>query len=839
MDGHRIRGVFEFLGIGLVISYFVLLISILPAFSADVSLTWDPNSEEDLMGYRIHYGYGSGDYCFSLEIFDDVRCQVRDLEEGVTYYFAATAFDEALNESGYSNEVVYTPPCTFTISSDSSSFDTPGGNGTVQVTTQSACTWAAVSNSSWLVITSNSTHQGPGGVNFSVMANPDVTPRTATLTIAENIHTVIQSGIPQYSLTIARTGNGTGQVLADPSGTKFQGGTLVTLTAVPDPNSSFSEWSGGVTGTSTTAAFTINADLTVTAAFMLKTFTIRASAGANGSISPQGALTVNHGSTQMFNITPNTYYRVEDVKVDGISQGAITSYTFSNVTADRAIEATFTPIVYTLTVNKTGTGSGTVVIDPPGPKINAGTVVNLTAVPASDSEFSAWSGGITGSSLALTFTMNEDTTVTATFSIKTYTIAASAGPDGSIFPQGPIQVTYGSTQSFTISANPCYRIEDLRVDGVPIGPVNSYTLSNVTENHTIQASFLPITYSLTLSQAGTGTGTVQAIPSGTLFNACTVVTLTAIADESSVFSGWSADVTGPSSPIAITMNSNVAATATFTLKTYTLTASVEGNGTISPQGTLIVNHGASQIFTLSPERGYQIGDVRVDDISVGGVSSYNFMDITANHTIQAFMVFVPPGPTTLLSPSGKTYTGTPTYTWIAVPETTEYYLWVNDYWGNKINQWYTSEEAGCPSGTGICSLTSPVQLAAGIGRWWVQTSNPAGDGPWSEPMDFTIAAPPAPLLISPFGRIGDTTPTYVWNPSVGATKYNLLVIDPTGVRIQKSYTVDELGCASEGSTCSVTPFIGLKPGSCRFSVRGWSPTGYGPWSSSMFFTVSP
>lgn len=106
-------------------------------------------------------------------------------------------------------------------------------------------------------------------------------------------------------------------------------------------------------------------------------------------------------------------------------------------------------------------------------------------------------------------------------------------------------------------------------------------------------------------------------------------------------------------------------------------------------------------------------------------------------------------------------------------------------------------------------------------------------------MDFTIAAPPAPLLISPFGRIGDTTPTYVWNPSVGATKYNLLVIDPTGVRIQKSYTVDELGCASEGSTCSVTPFTGLKPGSCRFSVRGWSPTGYGPWSSSMFFTVSP
>jgi len=70
-------------------------------------------------------------------------------------------------------------------------------------------------------------------------------------------------------------------------------------------------------------------------------YTITASAGSHGSISPSGSITVNQGSDKSFTITPNTGYQIDDVLVDGSSMGAVSSYTFTNVTQDHTIYATF------------------------------------------------------------------------------------------------------------------------------------------------------------------------------------------------------------------------------------------------------------------------------------------------------------------------------------------------------------------------------------------------------------------------------------------------------------------------------------------------------------------
>jgi hypothetical protein len=69
--------------------------------------------------------------------------------------------------------------------------------------------------------------------------------------------------------------------------------------------------------------------------------TITATAGANGGISPSGAVAVTAGSNQSFTITPNSGYGVADVLVDGVSQGAVTSCSFTNVVADHTISASF------------------------------------------------------------------------------------------------------------------------------------------------------------------------------------------------------------------------------------------------------------------------------------------------------------------------------------------------------------------------------------------------------------------------------------------------------------------------------------------------------------------
>jgi hypothetical protein len=70
-------------------------------------------------------------------------------------------------------------------------------------------------------------------------------------------------------------------------------------------------------------------------------FTITASAGANGTISPSGAVAVTQGTSKTFTITPNSGYHVSGVTVDGGSVGAVTSYTFSNVQANHTIAASF------------------------------------------------------------------------------------------------------------------------------------------------------------------------------------------------------------------------------------------------------------------------------------------------------------------------------------------------------------------------------------------------------------------------------------------------------------------------------------------------------------------
>ena len=70
--------------------------------------------------------------------------------------------------------------------------------------------------------------------------------------------------------------------------------------------------------------------------------TIRASAGANGSITPGGNVSVRTGSDQTFLITPDEGYAISDVRIDGQSIGAVMRYTFENVRSAHTIEASFT-----------------------------------------------------------------------------------------------------------------------------------------------------------------------------------------------------------------------------------------------------------------------------------------------------------------------------------------------------------------------------------------------------------------------------------------------------------------------------------------------------------------
>ncbi len=181
------------------------------------------------------------------------------------------------------------------------------------------------------------------------------------------------------------------------------------------------------------------------------TYTITASAGTGGTISPSGTVTVNRNANRSFTITPNTGYSVDRVTVDGSSVGAISTYTFSNVTANHAISASFkaNATKYTLTINKSGSGSGTVSNNPSGSSFSKGTVVTLSATPGAGSSFAGWSGGCSGTTPTCKITMNANANVTASF------VLSGGRPNITITsPSGGETLSAGSTWTIVWEASP-------------------------------------------------------------------------------------------------------------------------------------------------------------------------------------------------------------------------------------------------------------------------------------------------------------------------------------------------------------------------------------------------
>jgi len=210
----------------------------------------------------------------------------------------------------------------------------------------------------------------------------------------------------------------------------------------------------GCGGTLTEGTYTtgrITGDCTVSAEFAINTYTLTASAGADGIVMPDGVSVVNYGSSPTYAITPFMNYHVTDVLVDGTSVGAIHSYTFTNVVADHSISATFAMNVHTLAVLKSGSGTGKVT---GSRRIECGSVcsaaydqgasVTLTALPDEGSVFTGWSGGGCAGTGTCTATMYADKSVVATFA------AVQAGmPKLSVKPQA---VNFGSLQAGHTSA---------------------------------------------------------------------------------------------------------------------------------------------------------------------------------------------------------------------------------------------------------------------------------------------------------------------------------------------------------------------------------------------------
>lgn len=242
---------------------------------------------------------------------------------------------------------------------------------------------------------------------------------------------------------------------------------------------------------------------------LLAHHTITSSAGANGTITPQGATDATGGSSLTYQITPAPCYAVAEVLVDGIPVGARDSYTFENVNADHSISVSFARLNYDITATA-GTG-GTV--SPAGSTpVACGDSLPVAVSPAACHDIAdvAVDGVAVGARESHTFeNVHADHTLFASFALRTYTITASAGTGGTISAPGDTTVGCGGSATYAITPAADYRIADVLVDGTSVGEVSTYTFSDVHASHSIVASFAKVSALAVLAPNGG-----EVVPSG-------------------------------------------------------------------------------------------------------------------------------------------------------------------------------------------------------------------------------------------------------------------------------------------------------------------------------------
>ena len=329
------------------------------------------------------------------------------------------------------------------------------------------------------------------------------------------------------------------------------------------------------------------------------------------------------------------------------------------------------PSTLALTVAKAGTGSGTVTADDAA-KISCGidcsevyepgTVVTLTASPATGSSFTGWSGACGGSG-SCQVTMSEARSVTATFALNSYTVAAVTDANGGLdaATPSPATVAHNGTASFTFNANAGYHVASIEGTCPGLGYANTsnavasyiYTTGGVTGDCTVFGLFAPNQYVLTAGRTGTGSGTVASSPSGiTCGSTCsgvygygTVVTLTATPNGTSSFIGWSGACTGSGS-CQVTMSEARSVTAQFQSSLAAASDLLVGTDLPSPQvkGTPVLFTAEGMGGTGSYEYEFQLKSetdptwTTVQSYSSASAWTWNTTDITAGaYTILVFV----------------------------------------------------------------------------------------------------------------------------------------------------------------------------------------------------------
>ncbi|MCP4995415.1 MAG: DUF11 domain-containing protein, partial [Gammaproteobacteria bacterium] len=268
------------------------------------------------------------------------------------------------------------------------------------------------------------------------------------------------------------------------------------------------------------------------------------------------------------------------------------SVTSSNVTTppdpptpvcpDGSTEPCTPVITSTTTLTVTVVGNGSVGVIPTQATYTYGEVVTLTAVVSPGWVFTGWSGNVSGSAISRTLTMTENKVITATFSQDQYTLETNTVGTGWILTS-PVKSTYTYGEVITLTAFPSFGWTFTGWSGDLSGNTTPVAVT-MTGDKAITATFVQEQYILTVSVVGNGSVTTS--PAKSTYTYGEVVTLTTAISPGWTFNGWSGDLSGNTTPVAVTMTGDKAVTATFiTIPAPTTTTLVLSKSALDINGT--------------------------------------------------------------------------------------------------------------------------------------------------------------------------------------------------------------------------------------------------------------
>ncbi len=275
-----------------------------------------------------------------------------------------------------------------------------------------------------------------------------------TCTITITAATAVGLSFEPIPYDIALSVGAHGQVAASPAGiscgascTTYPYGTTVTFTATPDTGYSLAAFSGCTPGAANTCTLVVTGSATVSASFVINTYQVTVTKAGNGSGSVvfldagipcgSGCMSYDYGTVGVrisaAADTGSTFTSWSGCK----SVDATTGDCIVDVAGTQAVTATFTLDKHTVTVTRSGAGTGTVSATgincgtTCSASIDYGTSLTLTGTPGTGSVFAGWTGGgCSGTATPCVVSVTADVTVDARFDKASYNVAVTKSGSG-------------------------------------------------------------------------------------------------------------------------------------------------------------------------------------------------------------------------------------------------------------------------------------------------------------------------------------------------------------------------------------------------------------------------